>query len=297
MRIQRTPRRANFTIVGNDVLRNRSLSFTARGILSYLLSLPDGADEDVRKLADKNPIIGRDGIKAAVDELIEARYYFRHTYRNSQGQVRTAVYVFDTPQDSFTPLPDLPGTGPATPGTPGRLPSVGKDLESKNETKTPPFSPAATVQPPVEREGNNGQEREAARLLGGLGSIDSRLALSAKQATALIPLAAQWLHRGATIAEITDALTQGLPPRVYSAAKLISDRLGRKLPAPRRQWKSYADCEASGCGRLLPAEQDSGICRHCALGTIDTPAPTATVPDISGPNAAWHAARAAMRAA
>ncbi|MFE7480033.1 hypothetical protein [Streptomyces sp. NPDC057552] len=279
--------------MGNDVLRNRSLSFTARGILGYLLSLPDGADEDVRKLADKNPVIGRDGVRAAVDELIEARYYFRHTYRDARGHMRTAVYVFDTPQDTFAPLPVPPGTGTATPGRTGTLPSVGKDRGTKNETKTPPTSPAPPAEPVTAGDCRGELEHTAAGLLDRLASVDSRLALSAKQATALIPLAVQWLHRGATVAEITDALTQGLPPRVYSAAKLIADRLGRKLPAPRRQWKTYADCDAD-CGRLLPAGQDSGTCRHCA---DDDSARAVSVPGASGPNAAWHAARAAMRAA
>ncbi|MCC2278878.1 hypothetical protein LKL35_26120 [Streptomyces sp. ET3-23] len=250
-------------MLGNDVLRNRELSFTARGILGYLLSLPDGADEDVRKLADKNPRIGRKGIRDAVDELIAKRYYFRHTYRDDRGRVRTDTYVFDTPQDDFSPLPSIPGTGPATPGAAGRLPSVVKDLVSKNETKTPPTSPG-TDTPGHEAEGGDERTSEAARLLSRLGALDSRLKLSARQAAALAPLAAEWLRRGVTVAELTDAMVQGLPPRVYSAAKLVGDRLRRKMPRPRREWKTYADCASPGCGRLLPAGQDSGICDVCA---------------------------------
>ncbi|GGU41373.1 hypothetical protein GCM10010211_00420 [Streptomyces albospinus] len=279
MRIQRTPRRAHFTIVGNDVLRNRELSFTARGILGYLLSLPDGADEDVRKLADKNPKIGRKGIRDAVDELISKGYYFRHTYRDDRGRVRTDTYVFDTPQETFLPTPAMPGTGAPTPGSAGSLPSGVKDLVSKNEDKTPPASPDAEPEgAPADRgEGDAQHTREAARLLARLGSVDSRLKLTAKQTTALAPLAAEWLSRGATIAEITDATTQGLPQRVYSAAKLVADRLQRKMPEPRRQWKTYADC-ADGCGRLLPAGQDSGICAVCA-GIVPPPLFTELVRD------------------
>ncbi|MFI9205304.1 hypothetical protein [Streptomyces sp. NPDC053048] len=251
------------------MLRNRELSFTARGILGYLLSLPDGADEDVRKLADKNPRIGRKGIRDAVDELIAKRYYFRHTYRDDRGRVRTDTYVFDTPQETFSPLPPVPGTGSATPGAAGRLPSVVKDLVSKNETKTPPTSPDADAASAEEREGDNEHTTEAARLLSRLGAIDSRLKLSARQAAALAPLAAEWLRRGATVAEFTDAMVQGLPPRVYSAAKLVGDRLQRKMPAPRRLWKTYVDC-ADGCGNLLPAGQESGICNVCA-GIVPPP--------------------------
>ncbi|MFF4528196.1 hypothetical protein ACFY1P_02890 [Streptomyces sp. NPDC001407] len=315
MRIQRTPRRANFTVLGNDVLRNRELSFTARGVLGYLLSLPDGADEDVRKLADKNPRIGRKGIRDAVDELIAKRYYFRHTYRDDRGRVRTDTYVFDTPQDTFSPVPSAPGTGPTTPGAAGTSPSGIKD-SGKDRGNTPPNPPAEQTAPaasPTAREGTSGTQdkdlAEAARILRRLAAIDSRLKLSERHVAKLAPEVADWLDRGATIAEITDAVTQGLPPKVYSASRLISDRLDRKRPERKRQWKTYADCE-TGCGGLLPAGQEAGICADCALGTTtyfeidctsgevtEAPDAPATEPLIGGPNAAWRAARAAMRTA
>lgn len=264
MRIQRTPRRANFTVLGNDVLRNRELSFTARGILGYLLSLPDGAEVDVRKLADKNPRIGRKGVKDAVDELIERGYYFRHTYRDDRGRVRTDTYVFDTPQAAFSPLPPTPGTGTPTPGAAGNLPSGVKDLVSKNDDKTPPTSPdPQPVTDAGQGEGDDQKMREAARILRRLAAIDTRLKLSDRHVRNLTPSVADWLDRGATIGEITDAVTQGLPAKVYSAARLIEDRLDRKRPERKRQWKQYADC-AERCGRLLPAGQETGICAVCS---------------------------------
>ena len=132
MRINLTARTRAFTVLGNEVLRDRRLSFTARGILSYLLSLPDGAREDVRTLADKNPGLGRRGVAKALDELIALGYYARRTLRDEDsGQIRTTTYVFDTPQPPGTPLPAPAGTGGTKAGKPGS-PLKGKRTGEKN---------------------------------------------------------------------------------------------------------------------------------------------------------------------
>ncbi|WP_151775053.1 hypothetical protein [Streptomyces abyssomicinicus] len=84
-----------------------------------------------------------------------------------------------------------------------------------------------------------------------------------------MPAVCRWLVRGATVVEITDALTQGLPGKVYSVGRLLADRLERKLPAARRRWKSYAECGSPGCGGLLPDGQETGICTGCAVGGVE----------------------------
>ncbi|WP_329022494.1 MULTISPECIES: hypothetical protein [Streptomyces] len=270
------------------MLRDSRLSFTARGILVYLLSLPDGADIDVRKLADRHPRVGRRGVQSAVDELIAAGYYVRRTRRDDHGRLRTETFVTDTPQVRVAASDHQPGTGDPGTQAAGTLPSVDKN-SGKNEDKTPPASPP--------REGGDEHLTQASRLLARLAAVDSRLRLSGKQVTALAPFAAEWLRRGATVAELTDALCQGLPTRVYSAARLVGDRLHRKLPDPRRQWQSYADC-AGDCGRPLPANQDQGICAACA-GLAPTPEPTPTpgsAADLTGAGAQLVASIRARRA-
>jgi hypothetical protein len=270
MQIHRTRHDRDFTVVPHGIARNRNLSFTARGLLGYLISLPNGFKEDVKTLADRNPVVGRKGIENAIDELIAERYYFRVTTRDAQGLIRTQVYVFDQPQEDFSPLPASPGTGTAVAGDAGTYP-FGKKNSSKNETKNPPSPPAEKPAPAAlapEREGfsekQDKQTTEAARILRRFAAIDSRLKLSERQVAKLAPSVADWLDRGATIAEITDAVTQGLPAKVYSAARLVEDRLDRKRPERKRQWKQFADCATDGCGRLLPAGQETGICGVCS---------------------------------
>lgn len=288
MRIHRTHHDRDFTVVPNSLARNRSLSFTARGLLLHLVSLPDGAREDVRTLADRNPGVGRKGVANALDELVAAGYYLRFTIRDPEtGKVWTETAVHDTPQTLGSPLPAMPGTG--RPGTTeaGTLPTGVKNTVSKDLGKEPslpsvttPEAPAA----PAAREGSNKTDQEpqtapaapaaptaptapvdpeASRILAALEGVDARIRLTGRQVRDLAPLASQWLTRGYSAPEITDAVVQGLPAKVYAPAKLVADRLTRKMPARRRQWRTFADC-SDGCGRVLPAGQDSGQCSVCS---------------------------------
>ncbi|MGW2633778.1 helix-turn-helix domain-containing protein [Streptomyces chattanoogensis] len=297
MRVHRSPQTRDFVIIPNSAARHRGLSFTARGILVHLLSLPDGAKEDVRTLADRNPGVGRRGVSKAVQELEDAGYYFRRTIRDPEtGQVWTETFVYDTPQDS--PLPASPGTGAPADGNAGTLPSGVKDPSTKNLEKTLPSLSVPKVQVPAAPawEGfkeNDHQGQEAARVLARLATMDMRLRLSQRQVQELVPLAAQWLHNGASAVEITDALVHDLPAKVHSAAKLVADRLTRKLPEPRRSWARYADC--GQCRNPLPVGQASGICAVCS-GVQVHPDLRALAAD-SAPDPAVAARAASIRAA
>ncbi|MEU3265128.1 hypothetical protein [Streptomyces bacillaris] len=298
----------------NSTARDRKLSFTARGLWLHLISLPDGAKEDVRTLADNNPGVGRKGVANALDELVAHGYYFRFTIRDPEtGRVWTETALHDLPQTEHSPVPAPPATGGPALGNAGTSPS-GKRNSSKNQGKIPPYPPqdSADSAGAEQREGTSEkqakQTAEAARILRRFAAVDSRLNLSERQIAKLAPSVEDWLQRGATIGEITDAVTQGLPQKVYSASRLIADRLDRKRPEAKRQWRTAAPCPER-CGNLLPWGQETGICNECALGTtayfeIDcetgetTDAPEAPALIAPGPLApeglaAFRAARAA----
>ncbi len=282
-------------VLPNSAVRNRALSFTARGILAHLLSLPDGAKEDVRTLADRNHGLGRRGVAKALEELVDAGYYVRHTIRDPEtGRVWTETAVYDTPQVQGPPLPVPPGTGSPSVGDTGTLPTGVKDLVSKDLEKAPSLPSVDDVAAPVAPsvgEGSSDHQAEAVDVLARLEAVDGRLRLSGRQLRGLAPLAAEWLARGYSAPEVTDAVVQGLPARVYAPAKLVADRLIRKRPAPRREWASYAEC--GGCRGLLPAGQSAGVCGACAGATAARPGPE------GGPDVEAHAAsiRAALRTA
>ncbi|MEU9041256.1 MULTISPECIES: helix-turn-helix domain-containing protein [unclassified Kitasatospora] len=118
MQIHRIPKHApGYTILDiGHVVRKHSLSWAACGILGYLLSLPDGAREDVRTLAAKS-LEGRATVARALRELEAAGHYVRRTQRDPvTGQVRMDVSVHEQPVvgkavHTVPPLPVPPAAG------------------------------------------------------------------------------------------------------------------------------------------------------------------------------------------
>lgn len=96
--IIRSPRPAShFTVVSNETIRDSRLSWKARGILLYLLSLPDNwqtsADELVRRGPD-----GRHGVLTGLQELEAVGYVQRVRVQKPNGHWNTKTLVFDHPQ-------------------------------------------------------------------------------------------------------------------------------------------------------------------------------------------------------
>ncbi|MCX5091805.1 hypothetical protein OOK36_23560 [Streptomyces sp. NBC_00365] len=235
MRIHRTTPTRAFSVFSNALLRDRSLSWCAVGVLTYLLSLPNGARATIRTLAEQRKE-GRARIAAALRELEESRYLRRVVRKDGEsGQLFTVYEVFDTPYDNEPPAGEPEkvenlASGESDVAGAGALPSGEKTREQE-----PPSPP-----PEPEPEGKGKGEREvaptartalAAKLLGSLGRAEPRLALGGAEALRLAPLVEEWWERGATSAQVRSALTQGLPSPVYSARALVEDRLRRKCPA------------------------------------------------------------------
>ncbi|MBT2471577.1 helix-turn-helix domain-containing protein [Streptomyces sp. ISL-66] len=263
MRIHISPRKRAFTVLGNEVLRDRRLSFTARGILGYLLSLPDGSREDVRTLADKHPGVGRRGVAKAVDELVKYGYYLRRTLRDPEtGHVRTETFVYDVPHTDDRPEPPQPDPDPAQATDPG----TGE--VDDGETGASPLGTTTSVEEPSLPEPVKLTEAtgRGAALLARIAAYEPRLALSATETLALAPLAEQWLAHGVSDLEARSLLTDGLPRVVYSARALLADRLDRKLPAPRvRKDPAAPAAPPAECGICHdPLPNLEAPCRSCA---------------------------------
>jgi hypothetical protein len=101
--IIRTPRpESHYLTIANSVVRDRSLSFKARGILALLLSYPDNWSVSSERLARETETDRgekRDAIRTGLKELEGAGYLRREVRRDkTTGRMSTNTYVYDTPR-------------------------------------------------------------------------------------------------------------------------------------------------------------------------------------------------------
>ena len=88
-----------FTIMSNHHLRNHDLSFKAKGMLSFFLSLPPDWDYSIRGLVS----ISKESTKAirnGLKELEDNKYLIREKMNLSNGRFKYKYKIFELPYDS-----------------------------------------------------------------------------------------------------------------------------------------------------------------------------------------------------
>lgn len=96
--IRRGPRvERDFTTLRNAVLRDRRLSFRARGVLAFILSQPPDWQVTAEALADESDGEGRDAVRTALKEIETAGYMTRSRIQVDGGRWRTDVVVQEEP--------------------------------------------------------------------------------------------------------------------------------------------------------------------------------------------------------
>jgi hypothetical protein len=114
--IIRAARRTRFAILDSRVIEDIRLSWSARGVLIYLLSRPDNWRVLVKDLQRRGDL-RRDGIYAVLRELRLAGYFRFDRIRNEAGCVREERYVAsEEPASILHPAwPDEAEPDPAKP--------------------------------------------------------------------------------------------------------------------------------------------------------------------------------------
>ena len=92
MGIVRVQKNSNYSVISNVHLQDESLSWKAKGILSYLLSKPDDWQIYIAHLKNQSTD-GKDATASGIRELIEAGYITRDYTRNEAGQIIGRDYV------------------------------------------------------------------------------------------------------------------------------------------------------------------------------------------------------------
>lgn len=97
MAIIREKRNSNFTIMGNTGLRDPEMSAKAKGVLAYMLSLPDDWTFYETELTN-HFTDGRNSIRTALKELENKGYLVRERIRNENGTLGASNWrLFDEP--------------------------------------------------------------------------------------------------------------------------------------------------------------------------------------------------------
>lgn len=94
--IVRSKPTAQYTTVPNGTLRDTTLSFRARGILTYILSMPADWTITAAVLATRGTE-GRDAVRMALRELRDAGYIVTTRHQDDIGRWNTVHTVYDQP--------------------------------------------------------------------------------------------------------------------------------------------------------------------------------------------------------
>lgn len=114
IRVEKTK---NYTVMSNVHLRDKALSLKAKGLLSLILSLPDGWEYSIKGLAAISKE-GRDGINSGLQELEAAGYLVRKPLRGAHGHFGQVEYViYETPHLPNTDIPDTANPDTEKPDT------------------------------------------------------------------------------------------------------------------------------------------------------------------------------------
>lgn len=102
MILRNEKRNREYTIIANQVLRNESLTWKARGILSYLLSMPDDWQIYLKELVKRAPD-GIDSLRSGIKELEALGYITKEQARDEKGKMAGYEYiVHETPKEPTT---------------------------------------------------------------------------------------------------------------------------------------------------------------------------------------------------
>ena len=112
MPVIRVNKTKDYTVMANYDFRDKNLSLKAKGLLSMMLSLPDGWGYSVEGLV-KLSADGRESIMATLKELEKFHYLKRSQARDNSGKLGEAIYdIYEQPWSGF------PTTAKPTSGKP-----------------------------------------------------------------------------------------------------------------------------------------------------------------------------------
>ena len=96
MSVFKIEKNKNYTVMSNYHLRDRNLSYKAKGLLSFMLSLPEDWDYSLAGLCAISKE-SRDGIRAILKELQEHHYVEIEKVRGDKGYFEYNYLIYEVP--------------------------------------------------------------------------------------------------------------------------------------------------------------------------------------------------------
>lgn len=102
MPIIKVEKNENYTVMSNYHLEDRNLSLKAKGLMSFVLSLPDDWDYSIKGLCSMLKE-GKDAIASVLNELEKYEYLERRKTRDKDGKYdKVEYYFYEIPKPEYT---------------------------------------------------------------------------------------------------------------------------------------------------------------------------------------------------
>ncbi|PFV86282.1 DnaD domain protein [Bacillus thuringiensis] len=132
MGIFRVKKDNNYSVINNTGLKDKRLSWKAKGILAYILTLPDDW-VFYREELSQHAKDGINSLRSGMQELKEYGYIQRFPIRDEKNKiVRWETIIYEIPMDDFPPVETPPAGNPVA----GNLPVENHKLLNTNIQST-----------------------------------------------------------------------------------------------------------------------------------------------------------------
>lgn len=143
MAIFKIEKNKNYTVMSNYHLRDKNLSYKAKGLLSFMLSLPEDWDYSLAGLCAISKE-SRDGIRSILKELQENHYLIIEKVRGAKGYFEYNYLIYEKPlfnelnNDKGDPDMEKPYMDSPDVETPTQI-NINKQIDKDDKTKISSF--------------------------------------------------------------------------------------------------------------------------------------------------------------
>lgn len=131
MAIFRVNKNKDYTVMSNYHLRDKNISFKAKGLLSMMLSLPDDWDYSIKGIVSISKE-NKTSIQSALKELEENKYLKRTKKQNEKGQFE---YIYDIYEKPWTENPCIENLVTDNPCT-ENMPQINTNIQNTEKQNT-----------------------------------------------------------------------------------------------------------------------------------------------------------------